>query len=373
MNDITVAINVTSHDWGITVLKDGKLEDIILEDRSSRIKYKTDFPLTSLHFFKKQYSKVNTIILLIGDESNVADKTIRELKSLEIEYDELIIADQSLHHLYHAYAGFCCSKFDEAVVLSIDGWGGISVLEDKENERIQSGVTTTSIWEISYDKGFEKKYSRIWYIPIISSFEDWEIKHLQNKNDDWLPTPDIGVMYFTVAMHLGFKWINDVGKIMGLSAYGEKNDLPSFLWENTIHCNPSIFLNSMSIDTNYHRKLHLLGFENGKNIAYNIQRDFEKVILTRVEQALSLSKSNNLVFTGGCALNVLVNYLIKKHFPNINLYIDPIANDSNQGLGAAKYYFRKKYNFLPKDPLNSLFLGPRYTKEEILNSIKKYA
>ena len=108
-------------------------------------------------------------------------------------------------------------------------------------------------------------------------------------------------------------------------------------------------------------------------MAYNIQRDFEKVILTRVEQALSLSKSNNLVFTGGCALNVVANYLLKKHFPNINLYIDPIANDANQGLGAAKFYFAQKHNFLPKDPLNNIFLGPSYTKEEILNSIKKYA
>ena len=70
---------------------------------------------------------------------------------------------------------------------------------------------------------------------------------------------------------------------------------------------------------------------------------------------------------------MVANYLLKKHFPNINLYIDPIANDANQGLGAAKFYFAQKHNFLPKDPLNNIFLGPSYTKEEILNSIKKYA
>ena len=374
MNDITIAINVTNHDWGITILKNGKLEDMILEDRTSGIKYNQEFPLSSLRYLKKKYNKINTVILLIGNNDEVEDIVINELKVLQIEYDEIIVADKSLHHIFHAQAGFCSSKFDEAVVLSIDGFGGIQIVEDKKLKRMQEGITSTSIWEISYDKGAEKKYSRIWYLPRMGdSLPQWRINELKDKNDEWSATPDIGIMYFTIANHLGFKHLNDSGKVMGLSAYGKKNNLPPFLFENTINCDSNIFLNSLCLNTTYYPELFDYNPETPKNLAYNIQKSFEKVLLSRVEQALSISNSNNLVFTGGCALNVLGNYLIKKHFPNINLYIDPIANDANQGLGAAKFYFSQKYNFLPKDPLNSLFLGPSYTKEEILNSIKKYA
>lgn len=375
MNDITVAINITNHDWGITILKNGKLEDIILEDRTSGIKYKRSFPLTSLYYLKKKYSKINTVIFIIGDNDNVVDNTISELKALQIEYDKLIIADKALHHLYHAFAGFCSSKFNEAVVLSIDGFGGIQIVEDKKLKKMQEGVTSTSIWEISYNKGIEKKYSKIWYLPrMTASLPDWRIKELKDKNDEWSSTPDIGVMYYTIANHLGFQYFHDAGKVMGLSAYGKKNNLPPFLFKNTINCNPAVFLNNFSLNTTYYPEFYYNNnLETAKNLAYSIQKSFEKVILTRVEQALSMSNSNNLIFTGGCALNVLGNYLIKKNFPNINLYIDPISSDANQGLGVAKYNFYNDNGYLPKDPLNSLFLGPSYTKEEILNSIKKYA
>jgi len=52
ISNITVAISSAYHDRGITVLDNGKLIDIILEDRISRKKYDYYFPLSSLNVLK---------------------------------------------------------------------------------------------------------------------------------------------------------------------------------------------------------------------------------------------------------------------------------------------------------------------------------
>lgn len=373
-NNITVAISTAFHDRSISVLNDGKLIDIILEDRISGKKYDGYFPLSSLNLLKSKYPKINKFFIINCHTNNEFQTVIEQIKKLRFDYNEIIVGIIENHHIYHAVAGFCSSNFNEATVLVIDGYGGLQSLQnpnDKEQE--VKGVTTTSIWNISYEKGITKEYSKVFYVPSEGqAIPDHVIDKLKEDKDEWSPTPDIGLMYATVGNHLGFPHINDAGKVMGLSSYGKENKLPSFLFKDTIECNHAVIKPNYSLYIKHYPEFDIKNEQTYKDIAYNIQKSYEKVLLARVEQALSLSKNNNLVFTGGCALNVIGNYLIKKHYPNINLYIDPIPNDTNQSLGAVKYNFYKDNGYLPKDPLNSLFLGPTYPKQEILNTIQKY-
>ena len=71
-------------------------------------------------------------------------------------------------------------------------------------------------------------------------------------------------------------------------------------------------------------------------------------------------------------MNVVCNYLIKKHFPKLNIYIDPMANDSGLAYGAAKYYYHQTTGSSKIDSLKTLYQGPSYSKETLLNSIQKY-
>jgi predicted NodU family carbamoyl transferase len=151
MNNITVAISLSYHDRSITVLDNGKLVDIILEDRISRKKYDYYFPLSSLNILKSKYSKIDKFIL-INCYDNVEYKTVlQHIKKLEFDYNEIIIGKVEDHHLYHAFAGFCSSKFDEATVLVIDGFGGVQYIKNPHpTDFVQEirGVTSTSIWNI---------------------------------------------------------------------------------------------------------------------------------------------------------------------------------------------------------------------------------
>ena len=51
----------------------------------------------------------------------------------------------------------------------------------------------------------------------------------------------------------------------------------------------------------------------------------------------------NIVLSGGCALNCVANYEYLKHLPkNVNLYIEPVSNDAGTSIGLAKLLYHKR-------------------------------
>ena len=79
-------------------------------------------------------------------------------------------------------------------------------------------------------------------------------------------------------------------------------------------------------------------------------------------QAYELSKCPNIIFTGGCALNCVANYRIKKRLPpEINLYVEPISSDSGVSLGAAYIGYNKempmRFAKKPLMPIDNIYFG----------------
>ena len=56
---------------------------------------------------------------------------------------------------------------------------------------------------------------------------------------------------------------------------------------------------------------------------------------SRYQMHFKKLKCNNIVLTGGCFLNVVVNYKLLKEFPDLNFYVDPISFDGGTAIGAA--------------------------------------
>ena len=94
----------------------------------------------------------------------------------------------------------------------------------------------------------------------------------------------------------------EAGKVMGLAPYGEY------------------------IEGQY------LASSN-ENAAATIQKDWEDRAVELVK--IAAKKCSNIVLTGGCFLNVVVNYKLLKEFPDLNFYVDPIAFDGGTAIGAA--------------------------------------
>jgi predicted NodU family carbamoyl transferase len=135
--------------------------------------------------------------------------------------------------------------------------------------------------------------------------------------------------------------------------------------------NMNLFRANMSLNTKLFPYLKNMDFQKKADLAYALQKALEKIFLERIDYTIEKTKCRNIVFSGGCALNVVGNSKIRKNFPKIKFYVDPIANDACQSFGAAKFYYHKLTNNTNPSKLNNLYLGADYNISKNKNAIKK--
>ena len=179
------------------------------------------------------------------------------------------------------------------------------------------------------------------------------------------------------------------GKLMGLSAYGEVNRTWSDIMKDSIKSdwwkykldqdvgskppvtwddsqNPLLVMrkqiNPCIQTTDYNIKL-----ENTKAfaLASSAQIAFEEGIVETIKEEF-LDKieahDNNLIISGGSALNVLANEAIKRAFPDVNIYIPPNCHDGGLSFGMLYEHLKttKKYDVTQSGPriFDYKYMGP---------------
>lgn len=360
-----VSISVQNHNASICIMKNENVLLLVQQERVSRKKHDSMLPLKMLEYIQKYTLRIDYLCLV-----NITEEQINFVKNFldinKIRVDETII-DNSEHHLFHASSAFYGSGFQDSSCLVIDGWGS-----HQEISKNIFGKETTSIYKISYPSNFDLVYKNLFVSTNHDSYsvDFTEIEKKFNYDIDISSHLDIGMMYGAVTMHIGFSNL-DQGKTMGLFSYGKENkNIPNMLNPNTISSNKNLFEENRTLNTKLFSYLRDMDFQKKADLSFALQKSLEKIFIDRVQYVIEKTNCKNLVFSGGCALNVVGNSLIRERFPQVNFYVDPIANDACQSFGAAKYYYHKitKSNKIVK--LNDLFLGPNYDTSLFPNKIK---
>ena len=363
-----VCVNCGTHDASVTILKDDKIIAHILEERHTNITH-DGAPMLSLIKVKDYIDKFDSISFthLFSHYIDLLPymRTLQYMGGLDEKVNNIIDDGEMLHkhHDYHAMCGFVGSGFEDAVVVVIDG-AGSTFDYGKENQ------TTYDISLSKFD--IIEKYI-VGDGSIVDASRPSYVKPITNIG--------AGYCYTAVTECIGFRAL-ECGKTMGLAPYGEDDSrIPELLsidsggnksftlgqnarwtWMGDVY---AIFNDSLlwQDPDKWEGKIKkVLGISDEeieedpkkyfKNIAYRIQTDYEKYLITTCERALSLSKSKNLVLSGGCALNCVANYKLLKSLPDdINLFIDPVSDDSGVSIGGvvlnetnnAKYKWKDLY------------------------------
>lgn len=373
-----LSISYCAHDASICLLKDNQVELFLCEERSSRIKRDSSFPLSCLKYVK-QYT--NTIDLVVfGNICNDYYDCVGVLRYFFKEGIKVLDhhIDEDHHHIYHAASGFYNSGFQESAVIVIDGWGGLGEKSigkgSPSGEKVQS-AETTSIYYASYPSRFKLLFKNFVYEPKLmlevdeQLFEDEKLDE-ENYVCNLTNHLDIGVMYGIVSNFLGFGSL-DGGKTMGLSSYGNFDlEIPPMFSENPMMSNMNLFTGSRSLNKKVYPYLKdMSSFKKRANFAFSIQKALEHIFIKRVEFVLENCNTKNIILSGGCALNVVGNSILKKKFPEINFYIDPIPNDAGQSLGLAKYFYHEFTNSMEIKPIKNLYNGPNYNLDDLKTRI----
>jgi carbamoyltransferase len=241
------------------------------------------------------------------------------------------------HHLTHAAAACYGSPFREAVCAVLDGWGE------------QSSVA-------------------------FFTYRDGRLHPVEVPIGDG----SLGLFYAYLCLACGFDYMKgEEWKVMGLASYGQRDaKLYDFL-RSLIECRDL----ALSVPPDYSARLQaLLDLSRrpdqpplvAADLARTGQEVFQDVCAALLEDLADLGISQNLVLTGGCALNSSWNGLILERTPFDRLYVPPAPADDGNAIGAALLAHRVDHPFHPPPAkIESPYLGSSINPRSI-ELIEKY-
>ena len=385
---IILGLNCNHADSSACIFKDGNLLFAIEEERINRVKHWAGLPLASINECLKHtninINDITDISINTNPLSNLNQKMYFFLKNYLFGKKKFEILERLKkkidlkkdlnknfkkdklrknikfhyidHHLSHIASAFYPSEFDEAVGLSIDGFGDFAsvCIAKCRNNKIE----------------IVKKY----FFP-----------------------DSLGVLYESFTQLIGFKNYGDEYKMMGLSSYG-KPKYYDLINNNIFQSQKDIKLNLKYFnhtDKNFNYKFEGQPNQNDlysseleklfevknldisnisdiqKDIASSVQKVFENKLLSICNYIKELNFSKNLVYAGGCALNSLANKKLHELGYFENIYIPYAPGDGGGAIGSALLAQKKKNSEIKFKNLQTPFIGNQYKLNTIKDSIQK--
>ena len=382
MKKIVLGINMNHADSSACIIAENQLLSAAEEERFNRVKHWAGFQKKSIEYCLNEnrikFSQITDITINTNPISNIIPKIfffiknyIQGEKKFEIwkRYKNKINIKQVLsknfghsdfklhfidHHLSHISSSLYPSGFKKCLAISIDGFGDFTSL-------------------------------------VVADCRNQKIKVLKKV----LFPNSIGVFYESMTQLAGFKKYGEEYKLMGLSAFGNPI-FYDFLKENCFKNNDLLRLN---LDLfNFHKNNFIYNFEGepnqnnllnktilellenkkinlkdknlfSKNIASSAQKIFEENLINISKQYKS--DHQNLILSGGCALNSLANGKLveKKIFKNI--FVPYCPGDNGGSIGSALYFLYKKNPNIDIKNIKNPYLGKKYSNQDILDIINK--
>jgi carbamoyltransferase len=384
---VILGISAFYHDSAAALIKDGRILAAAQEERFTRVKHDSSFPIHSINFCLK-YARINpssidhivfyekpfikferlfeTYLAFApsGFESFrkvmplwLKDKLFQKRKILNF-LDELWDKNPGInnkllfseHHLSHAASAFYPSPFKNAAVLTMDGVGE-------------------------------------WATSSIALGSDNSLKILKEIH---FPH-SIGLLYSAFTYFCGFKVNSGEYKLMGLAPYGKpkyakkiKEHLIEIKEDGSYQLNMQYFnycVGFTMVNSKFHELFGITPREAESplrqiemDLAASIQIITEEIVLNSAKYAFKITKSDNLCLAGGVALNCVANGKLSKEDIFKNIWIQPASGDSGGAIGAAyvAYYNLNKQprlKSLRSDLMQGSFLGPSYSSKQIIKEL----
>lgn len=223
------------------------------------------------------------------------------------------------HHMCHAHSAYWQSPFDKAYLISSDGGGNDGYFNIYDCNRQTGPILQERIDRFD----FGTFYGIIaCCIPQVG------------KNTKYFF--DAAGKSMALASQIQAKLDPDLLSAMrSYYANGDKNLISAYIGVDKKDMNNNIKLTEGTGKANYFENQRL-----GLQVARANQKVFEEKfenILNDRQYYLGLMK-DNLILTGGCALNVTNNQMINNMIPEVNTYVPPNPTDGGLSLGGLFWY-----------------------------------
>ncbi|MCB0402000.1 MAG: carbamoyltransferase [Flavobacteriales bacterium] len=384
-----LGINAYHGDSSACILRNGEVIAASEEERFRRIKHWAGFPSEAIKFCLQEagidITQVDHVTISRDPSANLHKKILHSVKNLvsvkalkdrlansrkvvsvkgelsqifNIPEDQIQAEIHNIeHHRSHMASAFFASPFDEAAILSIDGFGDF---------------TSTMIGTGKGNK-----------IEVI---------------DQVIYPHSAGIFYTSLTQYLGFPHYGDEYKVMGLAPYGEPkfvNELKqvirfkdnglfeldtkyfkharegvSMSWENgDPHIEP-IFSEELELLLGPARQKGEELTQKHKDIATSVQKVTEELIFHILNHLQKRTGLENVCIAGGVAQNSVANGKILEKTTFKHVYIPSAGHDAGTALGSALWLYN---HILGKDrlpPIYNAYTGSKSSNEEIESYLK---
>jgi carbamoyltransferase len=381
-----LGLNAYHGDASAALVVDGELVAAAEEERFSRVKHVAGFPSLAAawcvesagldagdldHVAIGRDPRANLgakIVQTAGrlrNPSYVADR-LRSMSKVRAVRDHLAqaLGVEALraefhnveHHQAHVASAFFVSPFDEAAVLSLDGFG------DFASAMLAVG-----------------RGNRLEVLDRVT------FPH------------SLGIYYTAVTQWLGFPKYGDEGKVMGLAPYGEAEvhraqmgDLVRL--DDLFQLNLSYFTHqAQGVDMTWSEGAPTISrifsprlevvfgparepqgelTKHHEDVAGALQAVLEDAYLHVVNEAHRRTGLTNLCLAGGVVLNAVANGRIRAETAFDGLYIQPAAGDSGIAVGAAYFVWNQKLGRARGFVMEHAYTGPEYSDAEYERAVR---
>ncbi len=378
---IIIGLNAFHGDASAALLRDGQLVAAAEEERFRRVKHWAGFPSEAIRYCLSQaqmsLSDVDHIALNQDGGANLSAKLAYLLKArpgLGLLMEKLKtrgararsseflaqafpgVAPRAKlhhveHHLAHLSSAFHVSPFEEAVVVSVDGFGDFA-----------SGA--------------------------------WGVGHGERIDIEGrcLFPHSLGIFYQAITQYLGFPHYGDEYKIMGLAPYGAPRYLPqmreivllksdgsyeldlryfrhqkekiAYEWQGGAPEFADLFTPALETLLGPRRRPTEQLEDRHRDIACSAQAMYEEAFFNLLNALHARHKIANIALAGGCAMNCVANGKIGRRTPFKQVYVQAAAGDAGGAIGAAFAVWHRnggKRSFV----MDHAYWGPRFGADEI--------
>jgi carbamoyltransferase len=366
------------HNGSACLVSDGELKYYVEEERLSRMKYDGN-PFKAMVDIMNRFPVDELVIVGTHPDQPTLGWTGEDIftglvRKFYPNVKTTVLGQE--HHLTHAACAFYNSGFDKAVAIVVDGAGTFKDIKmNQEGTVTAQGFEAESVWTCEYPAKFN---------VVHKVFGDNVQNRIVNDKFDVGNSVTITKAYEAVTNYLGFSFL-EAGKTMGLSSYGKpNNDIPELFKGN--RGSKDVFIpnypqgayideqNNTTLQRNrdpknfHNNPTQLLDIE--KDLAYKIQKDTEELVGNLIQQAVAATGLNKVVISGGYGLNCVTNYYLKKRFPNIEIYNEPISHDGGTAIGGAKLVWHGSNNDNTIRKQTTINYGPEYSQQQLLSIIE---
>jgi carbamoyltransferase len=257
------------------------------------------------------------------------------------------------HHQAHVASAFFVSPFEDAAILSVDGFGDFASTMLAEGHGNRFEVLERVLFPHS-----------------------------------------LGIFYTAVTQWLGFPKYGDEGKVMGLDPerhlaqmrelvrvdgdlfqlgldfFTHDKEGVDMTWDEGSPTIGRIFSDRMIQAFGPAREPRSELERVHEDVAASLQAMLEEAYLHLVRTLWERTRIPNLCLAGGVALNAVVNGRIRPETPFEGVYVQPAAGDSGTAVGAAYYVWNQELGRPRGFVMEHAYTGPGYSDEECAAAVR---